>query len=107
LSITEPLSNNPDDPFEKTMLATAEDEFHDRVHGFHKTWFKEFKKEIHCLIFITGDCQETIDITLKNLKKILGSTVEEIKLVQGNVRDGEHARHEQYVHSPYSLLPPF
>jgi hypothetical protein len=91
------LSENPEDPFEKTMLATAESKFNDRVHGFRSTWFKEFKKEIHCLIFTTGDCQATIDGTLALVKEILGSTVEEVKLVQGNVRPGEQAHHEQYV----------
>ncbi|EHL03291.1 putative Peroxidase 2 [Glarea lozoyensis 74030] len=79
-----------------TMLATAEADFNDRVHGFNKAWFKEFKQEIHCLIFITGDCQDTIDFTLAKVKKILGVTVQEIKLVQGKVRPGDQMHHEHF-----------
>ncbi|EPE29320.1 Dimeric alpha+beta barrel [Glarea lozoyensis ATCC 20868] len=97
LGFKEPLSKEPqNDPFEKTMLATAEADFNDRVHGFNKAWFKEFKQEIHCLIFITGDCQDTIDFTLAKVKKILGVTVQEIKLVQGKVRPGDQMHHEHF-----------
>jgi hypothetical protein len=98
LGFKEPLSKEPQkDPFEKTMLATAETDFNDRVTGFNKTWLKEFKQEIHCLILITGDCQDTIDFTLAKIKKILGSTVREIKLAQGKVRPGDQKHHEQFV----------
>jgi hypothetical protein len=97
LGFKEPSSENPEDPFEKTVLATVESKFNDQVHGFHSTWFKEFKEKIHCLIFTTGDFQETIDGMLAQVKNILGTTVEEVKLVQGNVRPGKQAHHEQYV----------
>jgi hypothetical protein len=64
-----------------------------------KKWLPEFKKEIHILIFVTGDSTATVEEKLAQVKKIIGSTVTEIKRVDGKVRDigGKQEGHEQFV----------
>jgi hypothetical protein len=94
MGITENLGGGPTDPFELGMLETAAANLNDRPED---TWLPEFRKEIHCLIFVTGDCQETVDETLTKIKQILAHTVKQIKLVEGKVRPGDQEAHEQFV----------
>jgi hypothetical protein len=58
-------------------------------------WLPEFKKDIHVFIFITGESVATIHERFAELKHILGSTIQEVKLIIGNARPGKESGHEQ------------
>ncbi|KAG9239578.1 peroxidase TAP [Amylocarpus encephaloides] len=102
IGITEPLSNDIEsetqvhkDPFEHGMRETAS-KLNDRTEGDSNTWFPEFKQDIHCLVFITGDCQHSVDHTFASIKHIFGHTITEIKTVTGTVRPGDQEAHEHF-----------
>lgn len=66
-------------------------------------WLLEFQREIHGLIVIAGDSQATVGQKLVEVKKIFGgkqnSTIQAVKRIDGNVRPGMEAGHEQFVSS--------
>lgn len=59
------------------------------------TWLPEFKKDIHLLIFITGESLSTVHERYAEIKWILHNTIQEVKLTVGNVRPGAEKGHEQ------------
>ncbi len=83
-----------DAPFEGGMLKDVVN-----LNDQTTTWLPEFKQDIHCLIVIAGDCQATVDERLADIKKILASTIQEVKRIDGHVRPGKEDGHEQFVSS--------
>lgn len=63
-------------------------------------WDPAFKTDIHALIVLTGDHQATVDEKLPHIKDILGASIELVKRIDGNVRPGKEAGHEQFVAVP-------
>lgn len=59
------------------------------------TWLPEFKEDIHCLIFITGESLATVHERYAELRWILDGTIKEVKLTVGTVRPGKENGHEQ------------
>jgi hypothetical protein len=65
-------------------------------------WTHEFKKDIHGLIMITGDCHSTVEARLAEVKKIFllgetNATIHQVLSVVGDVRKGRESGHEQFV----------
>jgi hypothetical protein len=65
-------------------------------------WTHEFKKDIHGLIMITGDCHSTVEEKLAEIKKIFlvgetNATIHQVLSVVGDVRKGHESGHEQFV----------
>ena len=95
-----------DDSFEKGMLAQAEalgDKGTKPASGtFDPDWLPAFKKEIHGLILVTGDCHQTVNTTMSEIKKIFSvgtpnAVIHEVLHLVGDVRPGKEKGHEQFV----------
>lgn len=70
--------------------------------AFDPDWLPAFKKDIHGLIMVTGDCHETVNATLSGIKKIFAigtpnAAIHEVLQLVGDVRPGKEAGHEQFV----------
>lgn len=87
----EPKDRIGDAPFEAGMQADS------KLNDDQELWDPAFKQEIHGLIVLTGDCQPTVDEKLAEAKEILGTSIHEIKRIDGNVRPGDQDGHEQFV----------
>lgn len=92
MGIADPVNDTTTDPFQTGMfndIANLDDQV--------EKWLPEFKQEIHCLIFITGESLATVHERYAELKWILNPTINEIKLTVGNARPGKEFGHEQFV----------
>lgn len=69
--------------------------------AFSPNWDPAFKKDIHGVVFITGDSRATVDGKLAEVTKIFGfgthnATIHKIKCVVGDVREGDQKGHEHF-----------
>ena len=62
------------------------------------SWEPEFKREeqIHGCILITGNSEHTIQKRVEKIGKIFGSSMKNVKTVDGHVRPGEHKGQEHF-----------
>lgn len=65
-------------------------------------WTSKFKKDIHGLIMVTGDCHSTVEKRLAEVEKIFlvgetNATIHQVLSIVGDVRPGHEAGHEQFV----------
>ena len=65
--------------------------------SFQPDWDETFLQEIHGVTLVTGDSDDTVNEKLASVKDILSGSVTEIATVNGDVRPGDQAGHEQYV----------
>ena len=77
--------------------------------AFDPDWLPAFKKEIHGLILVTGDCHQTVNETLSDIKKIFSvgtpeASIHEVLHLVGDVRPGKEKGHEQFVIKNLSLI---
>ena len=69
---------------------------------FTPDWLPAFKKDIHGMILVSGDCHHTVAEVLKKIEYIFNlgspeSSIEEIIKIVGHVRPGKEKGHEQLV----------
>ncbi|KAF8851549.1 Dyp-type peroxidase [Acephala macrosclerotiorum] len=91
MGIADPITNSTTDPFQTGMFNGITN-----LNDQADKWLPEFKQDIHALIFITGESLATIHERYAELKWVLGSTVNEVKLIIGNVRPGNQNGHEHF-----------
>ncbi|KAL9094069.1 MAG: hypothetical protein Q9165_003739 [Trypethelium subeluteriae] len=60
------------------------------------TWLPEFRQDIHGLLVITGDSQDTINARLLEIQAILKNTIHGVKRADGHVRPGKEDGHEHF-----------
>ena len=58
-------------------------------------WDAAFKQEIHGALLVTGDTRDTVNSKLSDVKNILTTTIKEVQTLNGDVRPGDQAGHEQ------------
>ena len=68
--------------------------------GAGKNWLPAFKKDIHGMILVSGDCHATVRHTLAEVEKIFhmggqNAIIHEVLRVVGDVRPGMEKGHEQ------------
>lgn len=90
MGIADPILDTSTDPFQTGMFADITN-----LNDQADTWLPEFKQDIHCLIFITGESLATVHERYAEIKWILEGTIKEVKLTVGNVRPKEESGHEQ------------
>ncbi|KUJ16039.1 Dyp-type peroxidase [Mollisia scopiformis] len=91
MGIADPVNDTTTDPFQTGMfndIANLDDQV--------EKWLPDFKQEIHCLIFITGESLATVHERYAELKWILDPTINEVKLTVGNARPGKEFGHEHF-----------
>lgn len=85
-----------DTAFVKGQLASAADTLGDDVNQ----WDPDFKKDIHGLILVTGDCTDSVDKKLGQIKALFkvgqkDAGIKEVTHILGHVRPGKENGHEQ------------
>jgi hypothetical protein len=90
-------ASQKDDAFDLADKGTG-----DSKETFKPDWdaaFLQEQNEIHGVILVTGDCFNTVDRKLKEVKATLSakgkSSIAEVATLAGNVRPGENKGHEQ------------
>lgn len=93
-----------DPAFNAGMLADAGelgDKGRRTSNGFDPEWLVEYKKEIHGVIMVAGDCHKTVEGKLEEIKDIFSvgekdSTIQKVISVVGDVRPGAVSAHEHF-----------
>lgn len=83
--------------FANGQLANAEGVLGDDL----KEWDEDFKKDLHGLILVTGDCNENVDMKLGSTKALFGcgtphASIVEVTHIVGHVRPGKEDGHEHF-----------
>lgn len=106
LGITDEIG---DSAFDKGMLADAQtlgDQGTTSSSGvFTPDWIPAFKHDIHGLLMVSGERNETVEEKLEDIRKIFSvgahdATMHEVLSIVGDVRPGKEAGHEQFVSGP-------
>ena len=79
---------------------------------FTPNWLPAFKKDIHGMVLVSGDCHHTVAEELKKIESIfkLGkpeASIQEIIKIVGDVRPGKEKGHEQFVPPSMAMEPLF
>jgi len=97
LGVTESLGDND---FDQGQLAAAkalgDTGTTDTSGNFVPDWLPPFKSEIDGLVLIAGDSKETITEQKNKVEHVLGKTIKEVLVVEGQVRPGKEKGHEHF-----------